>query len=178
MIIKEYAKIYKKAKKKQKTEILDLLTSMLLMSRNYIAYLLRNAGKIVSRKGNIIVISDPTKNNLSKRGRKKVYGEEVLLVLKILWRISGFISSKHLVRYTHLNQDILFEHPKIKEKLTPKIKEKLLKISASTIDRLLKSYKDRVKFERRKKRNPFSSNLKKSIKVESIFDKPKVVGYV
>ena len=116
MIIRKYAKIYKKASKKQKTKILDLLTGMLSMSRNYIAYLLRNTGKIVSRKGNIIVISDPTKNNLSKRGRKKVYGEEVLSVLKI---------------------------------------------SASTIDRLLKSYRERIKFERRKRRNPFSSNLKK-----------------
>jgi len=116
MIIRKYAKIYKKASKEQKTKILDLLTGMLSMSRNYIAYLLRNTGKIVSRKGNIIVISDPTKNNLSKRGRKKVYGEEVLSVLKI---------------------------------------------SASTIDRLLKSYRERIKFERRKRRNPFSSNLKK-----------------
>jgi len=48
MIIKEYAKIYKKARKKQETEILYLLTGMLSMSRHYIAYLLRNTGKIVS----------------------------------------------------------------------------------------------------------------------------------
>jgi len=48
MIIRKYAKIYKKASKKQKTKILDLLTGMLSISRNYIAYLLCNTGKIVS----------------------------------------------------------------------------------------------------------------------------------
>ena len=32
---------------------------------------------------------------------------------------------------------------------------------ARAIDRLLKSYRERIKFERRKRRNPFSSNLKK-----------------
>jgi hypothetical protein len=56
------------------------------------------------------------------------------------------------------------------------IKEKLLKISASTVDRLLKPVRDQMKLKDRYKKNPFSSNLKRSIEVETWFDKPKILG--
>lgn len=177
-IIKHNARKYQRARKKEKSEMLNELSGILSMNRHYIGYLLRNSGKTVLRKGKVLVITDPTRNNLSMRGRKKVYGKDVLKVLKKLWRVSGFVSSKHLVGFIRLNHDVLFEHPEIKPFLTSEIKEKLLKISPATVDRMLKPYRDRVKFIKRKRGNPFSSNVKKSVKVESWFDKPKVAGYV
>lgn len=178
VIIKHNAKAYQKAKKKQKSEMLDELSAMLSMNRHYVGYLLRNTGKVVYRDGKIVVITDSRKNYLHQRGRKKVYGKDILRVLKRIWRISGYISSKHLVGYIRFNHEILFKHPEIKRLLRPRLKEQLLQISASTVDRMLKPYRDKVKISKKYKGNPFSSNLKKSIKVESWFNKPRMAGYV
>ncbi len=92
-----------------------------------------------------------------------------------LWRYSGYISSKHLVTFIRLNEDKLSS---FFERLTPDVREKILKISPSTVDRLLKPVRDRMRLKSRYKRNPFSSNLKRSIEVESWFDKPRIPGYV
>ena len=46
-IIRENAKIYQKARKKVKTEILNELTNILKFNRDYLAYLLRNTGKMI-----------------------------------------------------------------------------------------------------------------------------------
>ncbi len=59
-----------------------------------------------------------------------------------------------------------------------RIKALLLKVSHSTVDRLLKPCRDRIKLKQKYRSNPFSSNLKKSIMVESWFDKPKQPGYL
>jgi len=66
----------------------------------------------------------------------------------------------------------------IKNLVTSRTKELLLRISASTVDRVLKPYRDRIRLKRRYKGNPFGSNLKKSIQVESWFDKTREPGYV
>jgi hypothetical protein len=178
VIIKHNAKAYQKASKKVKSKMLDELSSMLSMNRHYVGYLLRNTDRVVYRREGTVVITDSRKNYLHQRGRKKVYGKDVLRVVKEIWRISGYVSSKHLVGYIRLNHEILFRHPDIKRLLTPGLKEKLLRISASTVDRMLKPYRDKVKISKKYKGNPFSSNLKKSIKVESWFDKPRMAGYV
>ncbi len=178
VIIKHNAKAYQKASKKVKTEMLDELSAMLSMNRHYLGYLLRNTGKEVCRYGKIVVITDSRKNYLHQRGRKKEYGKDILRVLKKFWRISGYVSSKHLVGYIRLNQEILFRHPEIKRLLTPRLKEQLLRISASTVDRMLKPYRDKVRISKKYKGNPFSSNLKRSVQVESWFDKPRMAGYV
>jgi hypothetical protein len=49
-IIRENAKIYQKARKKVKTEILNELTNILKFNRDYLAYLLRNTGKKIYLK--------------------------------------------------------------------------------------------------------------------------------
>lgn len=178
MIIKENAEIYKKASKREKTKILNELEIILSMNRDYIGYLLRNTGKIVHLRGKVRVIGDPRKHDLKKRGRKKEYGEEVLKALKEIWIISGYVSSRHLVKFIRINKDILFSNPRIKEKITEEVKEKLLRISHSSIDRLLGPYREEIRFKRKRQGNPISSNVKKSVKVESWFEKPKIPGYV
>jgi len=76
-IIKHNAKIYQKSSKKMKSQILDELSSILHMNRKYLSYLLKISGKFFYAKNNIIFISDPSINRLSKRGRKKVYTKEI-----------------------------------------------------------------------------------------------------
>lgn len=166
---------YRNASKKQKTIILNELTEILHMNRKYLSYLLRNAGKTLYINGKIRVIADLSLRQTSKRGRKKVYTKALTKSLLELWKISGYASSKHLVAFIRVNQDKLSP---FFERLDPIVKEKLLKISASTVERLLKPIRDQIKLKGRYKRNPFSSNLKRSIEVETWFDKPKMAGYV
>jgi len=142
VIIKHNHKKYKRASKKIKTAMLNELSEILHMNKQYLGYLLRNSGKIIKNKNsNATIVGDPTRNNLSKRGRKRVYGKEVLEILKVLYRISGYVSSKHLVWFIRINHEKLFENPKIKSNLTDDIKLLLLRISPATVDRLLKPYR-------------------------------------
>lgn len=176
-IIKENAKIYQKSRKKIKGMILDELEQILKMNRQYLSFLLRNTGKkVVFKNKGIVYIGEYSPSRLSERGRKKVYTEDIEEVLFKIWVLSGFISSKHLQVFIRLNSDILFTHKDIKDMLTEDIKFKLLKISAATIDRLLKKYRDKWKIRQKYKTNPFSSNLKRSIQVESWFEKKQEVG--
>jgi len=176
-IIKENAKIYQKARKKIKTEMLNELTNILGFNRDYIAYLLRNTGKKIYLKGKgIVLIGEYSKKRLSQRGRKKIYTEDIGKILVKIWVISGFISSKHLEAFIRLNWDIISSY--LKGELDQEKEEKLKKISAATIDRLLKPYRKEWEFKRKRSGNPFSSNLKRSIQVESWFDREKSIGEV
>jgi len=178
-IIKENAKIYQKGSKKLKTQILNELQEILGMNRQYLSFLLRNTGKkVVIKKGGLILVGEYSPERLSRRGRKKVYTEDIEKVLFKIWVISGFISSKHLVHYIRINKDLIFSHPELKKYFIEEVKEKLLKISAATVDRILKKYRQKWKLKKKYKGNPYSSNLKRSIQVESWFDKEKEPGYL
>ncbi|MDN5336475.1 MAG: hypothetical protein PWR02_1501 [Synergistales bacterium] len=178
-IIKHNARAYQKGSKKTKSLILEDLSALLHMNRQYLAFLLRNTGRVVMRKGRIVVVSDPCVDNTSRRGRKKVYGHNVLEALKKIWPLTGFASSKHLVAFIRLNHEVLFAHPRFRDNLNDRTRGLLLKISAATADRLLKPYRDSMKLKKRYRGNPFSSNLKRSIKVEAWYDnRPKEPGYV
>jgi len=147
-IIKHNAALYRKATKKVKSIMLDELTEMLHMNRQHLAKLLRNTGRVVARKGNVVVVSDLSPKSLSRRGKKRVYGQDVVEALKKIWPLTGYASSKHLVAFIRLNHDILFTHPEFKD-LGQDTKDKLLKVSASTVDRLLKPYRDKLKLKKR-----------------------------
>jgi len=178
-IIKENAKIYQKGSKKLKTQILNELQEILWMNRQYLSFLLRNTGKkVVIKNRGLILVGEYSPERLSKRGRKKVYTEEIKKILFKIWVISGFISSKHLVYFIRLNKDLIFSHPELKKYFTEETKEKLVKISAASIDRILKKYREKWKLKKRYRGNPYSSNLKRSIQVESWFDKEKESGYL
>lgn len=176
--IGENAPKYRKASRKEKTRMLNELEEILHMHRKHIAYLLRNAGRKVYTPKGVKVIADPECSWVSKRGRKKVYTEEIIPPLVKLWRLSGYRSSKHLVAFIRLNKDVIFNHPEFSS-LDEEIKNKLLKISPATVDRLLKPIRDKEEITQRYRKNPHGSYLKKKIPVESYFDKPKdMFGYV
>jgi AraC-like DNA-binding protein len=175
-IIKENAKRYMKASKKEKMLILDDLCDTLHMRRTYIARLLRMYGKEIYFNG-IKFIPEDGEERIHNRGRKKIYTAELVPPLEKIWQASGHVSSKHLCYYIRYNADKLFDSEELKD-IKPEDKEKLLKMSASTIERLLKPIRDKWKLKDKYKSNPFSSNVKKSIMVESYFDKQKEPGTI
>ena len=68
----------KKGSKKLKTQILNELERVLGMNRQYLSFLLRNTGKkIVIKEMGVILVGKYSPERLSKRGRKKVYTEQI-----------------------------------------------------------------------------------------------------
>ena len=137
---------YSKAIKKDKTKILDEFSATAVYNRNYAARILRlKAGKVIgySRSGGKRIKYVIGKGKKTKRKANKIYTYDVFLALKKIWTIFDFICSKRLKPFMAEAIEKLTKHKEIN--LIPSVKEKLLKISASTIDRLLKPEKDRYR---------------------------------
>lgn len=191
-IIKANAQNYRRASKKKKSEILNDLAQTIHLHRKYLITLLNGTGKVVYTKEGVKLVGDPTVTYTHKRGRKKIYTQDLTPYLKILWELVGFRSSIHLVTFIRQHKEILYDvsaldelSPNLRKRVEKLIsaaeesKEKLLRVSSATVDRFLKPVKEKERLNRRYKPHPHASIIKKQIPVESYFDKPKEgpVGY-
>lgn len=155
---------YSKATKKAKTRILDEFTATTSYNRNYAARILRlKAGKVIgySRVGGKKIKYVIGKKKKTKRKRDKIYGYDVFLALRRIWTIFDFICGKRLAPFMAEAVEKLEAHKEID--LTEKVREKLAKISASTIDRLLKPEKDRCRIGKGRSGTKPGTLLKKAI---------------
>jgi len=163
---------YSKTIKKAKTKILDEFTATIGYNRNYAARILRlKAGKVIgySRVDGKKIKYVIGKKKKTKRKRDKIYGYDVFLALKKIWTIFDFICSKRLTPFMAEAVEKLEAHGEIT--LSPAVREKLLKISASTIDRLLKPEKDRYRIGKgRSGTTKPGSLLKKAIPIRTFSD--------
>ena len=127
------AKRYQKSTKKEKSTILGEYTQLTGYNRCYAAFLLRNHGRRMRVNNNTVLVGDCRKK--VKRTRDRTYDEQVVRVLKKVWLIMGFICGKRLKPAL---KEVIPTLEKYKEiELDKTIREKLLKISAATIDRVL-----------------------------------------
>jgi hypothetical protein len=186
-IIKNNASQYRRARKKQKTKMLNELTQVTRLHRKYLTHLINQTGKVYYTPQGKKLIGDPTVTYLHKRGRKKVYTEELIPYLETLWALCHFQASIYMVYLIRHNPNLLYQKPPDFDDYEPKfqrrvrkllkapesIKQKLLKISPATVDRLLRKVKRAARLTGRSKANPHASGIKKKIPVESYFDKPK-----
>lgn len=132
---------YQKTSKKKKGTILDEFIALTGYDRCYASYLLKNHGRKVWINKKVIVVGDIRKKH--KRQRQRTYGEDVLKPLKQIWVIMDCICGKRLRPLLKELLAVLQKHKELK--VTGEIKKKLLRISASTIDRILKA--ERKKYE-------------------------------
>jgi len=102
-----------------------------------------------------------------KRKKEKIYDEGVLVSLKEIWKIGDYICSKRLAPYLKEIIPVLEKWREIK--LSSKVREKLLKISAAIIDRLLTDTRKRFRIKGRPTTRP-GSLLKKSIPIRTFAD--------
>jgi len=84
-------------------------------------------------------------NKKIKRKKKKIYDQDVLVALKELWRICDYICSKRLAPFLKEIIPVLEKWGEIK--LNAKVREKLFKISAATIDRMFADIRKRCGIE-------------------------------
>jgi len=162
---------YGKAAKKARSKILDEFTATTSYNRNYATKILRlKVGKVIgySRMG-----GKKIKYVIGKRKRKKykkprIYTYDVFLKLKKIWVIFDFICSKRLAPFMGEAVEKLETHKEID--LTDEVREKLLNISASTIDRLLKSEKDKFRLGKGRSGTKPGTLLKHSIPIRTFAD--------
>ena len=162
---------YNKATKKTKAVILDEFTATTGYNRNYAARILRlKVGKVIgyTRMG-----GKKIKYVIGKRKRKKykkprIYTYDVFLALKRIWTIFDFICSKRLAPFMGEAVEKLEYHKEID--LIDDVREKLVKISASTIDRLLKPEKDKFRLGKGRSGTKPGTLLKNQIPIRTFAD--------
>lgn len=142
---------YRKATKKEKTEILNQIETSTGHNRKYLMMLLKDGAPVrKERKGN----------------RRPSYDGEVLESLKSLWRLTNYVCAKRLVPFLPILIASLERHKSMS--FEPTIKAKLLKISAATADRLLKP--EREKLRRSPSLTKQGNLLRKHIQIRTFAD--------
>ena len=114
-------------------EVLTEFTQMTGYNRCYGAYLLRHQGKRIRLSPKLVAVGDIRKKAGGQRARK--YDQKVLQALKIIWAILDYLCGKRLAAILPEVVPILQRHGELK--VDASTQERLIQISAATIDRLL-----------------------------------------
>jgi hypothetical protein len=134
-LIQEVSKRYQKARKKNKTKILDELTENTDCNRKYLLHTLANWGK-----GTTAAVKPAVCKRRKGGGRKPKYSCDFVIVLRKIWAFFSYRCGKILAPFMR-EQMCFLEGP---FHLTERDKELLLSVSPSTIDRLLKADKKKL----------------------------------
>jgi len=151
--------------------ILDEFNATTGYNRGYAARILRlKVGRVIgyARMGGKKIKYVIGKKKKTKKKRDKIYTYDVFLKLKKIWAIFDFICSKRLAPFMREAVEKLEACGEID--LTEKVREKLLKISASTIDRLLRSEKDKFRLGKGRSGTKPGTLLKHSIPIRTFAD--------
>ena len=142
-VTKATAGQYRGASKKEKGKILDQFIATTGYSRWYARLVLRHEGRrLQTDKQTIIVVE---RKSSVKRKRARCYDEKVQTALIRLWRIMDYICGKRLQPMLPELLTVLERHNEFR--CDRETRAKLLRISAASIDRLLRT--ERRKYELR-----------------------------
>jgi hypothetical protein len=120
-VSKETALRYQKSRKKEKTRILDEFVALTGYTRHHASWVLRTWGK-----------RSPPKRT---RDRPRVYDKRLFDALRKVWIVCDCICGKRLAPYLKVIVPVLIAHNELE--VDTETAEKLVRISAATIDRLL-----------------------------------------
>jgi len=157
---------YIKATKKGKAKILDGFCTTTGYNRVYAARILRlKVGKVIgyARAGGRRIKYVIGKTKKKRKSRPRIYTYDVFLALKKIWVVFDFICGKRLAPFMAEAVAKLEKHKEIN--ITDKVREKLLMISASTIDRMLKPEKDKQRLGKGRSGTKPGSLLKSKIPI-------------
>ena len=169
-LTKHYAERYRKAKsKKEKSQILDDFCQLMNYNRNYASWLLRNCGKKIvvrSKTGERTILVGDINKRITRK-RKKIYDSKVKRALVKVWRIMDYPCGKRLAPML----------PKIVPKLIEtgdlvvddEVREKLMRISPATIDRMLTDEKKKMNLKCKSRTKP-GTLLKHQIPIRTFAD--------
>jgi len=170
-VTKELKKRYNKATKKGKGVILDEFCATTGYNRSYASWILKiKKDKVLGyiKSGGKRIKFVAAKKKAKKRGKPRIYTYDVFLALKKIWVIFDFICSKRLAPFMAEAVKKLEAHRELD--ITNKVRQKLFKISASTIDRLLKKEKDKFRLGKGKSGTKPGTLLKNQIPIRTFAD--------
>lgn len=142
-VTKATAAQYRGASKKEKSKILDQFVATTGYSRWYARLVLRHEGRRVQTDKHTIIVVE--RKSRSRRKRARYYDQTVQTALVKLWRIMDYICGKRLQPMLPELLTVLERHNEFR--CDRETKAKLLRISAASIDRLLRP--ERRKYELR-----------------------------
>jgi len=160
------AKKYRSTNKKGKTKILDTFTEQTGYDRKYAIYILANEGKI---KGAVRKVRlKATHKSKIKRAYPQFYDKAVQVALALIWEAFNYQCGKLLAPFLHENIDIIVSEPHFNA--SKEVIAKLGKISAATIDRLLKPNRAKLKIKGTSGTRAAAQHMKNLIPVLTYFE--------
>lgn len=142
ILVKNHARGYQRASKKEKTAILNQFVEATGYNRTYAGRVLRNHGKRCQLgRGGLVVQGEA--GGRFRRGRGREYGPDLIEPLVKVWENLDYLCGKRLVRGLPGALESLERHGEIE--WDEESRTKLLKMSASTMDRLLAD--ERAKYQ-------------------------------
>jgi hypothetical protein len=153
---------YQKAGKKERGRILDEFVQTTGYHRCYASQLLRTQGQKVRLSRTLVLVKDVTQSR--PRQPSRIYDQSVKRALEQLWLIMDGICGKRLVVMLPKIIPILEQHDEIH--LDGETREKLLHISAATIDRVLSAEKKKWALKSRSRTKP-GTLLKQQIPIRT-----------
>lgn len=161
----EVCRRYRKATKKDKGRILDEFVRTTGFNRCYARWLLRQHGRRVQVRPGVQVEGDG--HLRAERIRPRIYGPEVLEPLKKLWTLLDYPAGKRLAAAL---PDVVPHLVALKElRLKKTVHQKLLAVSAATIDRLLKPERQKHQLKGRAHTKP-GTLLKHQVPIRTFAD--------
>lgn len=154
---------YRGAGKKEKGKILDQFITTTGYSRWYARLVLRHEGRRIQTDKKTILLAVREKLK-KKRKRPSLYDEKVQIALVKLWRIMDYICGKRLQPLLPELLTVLERHNEFS--CDRETRAKLLRISAASIDRLLKPERQKHQLRGRAGTKP-GTLLKKQIPIRT-----------
>jgi hypothetical protein len=157
---------YRAVPKREKTKILDTFIAQTGYGRKYAIHILNNEGKtkFVGKK----VKAKISRGNNNKRIYPRFYDKKVQDALIPVWEAFNYQCGKLFAPFLHANIGHIAKDPKFK--FGDEVISKLKKISAATIDRLLRKNKAALKIKGTGGTKQAANHIKKLIPVLSHFE--------
>lgn len=165
VLVKTHARDYQRAGKKEKGRILEVFVGVTGYNRSYAARLLRSHGRKIHMGGRLVAEVDAVRR--VKRRRARLYGSAEAELLKRLWEYLDYPCGKRLVEALPGALESLASHGELDE--SSETRQKLLRMSASTADRLLDVERQKVTFLHRGGTKP-GTLLKSQIEIRTFAD--------
>jgi hypothetical protein len=146
-VTESFRRDYHKAKRKEKTALLDEFVKRTGYDRKYAVKLLRKQPKellLYTKGGAVKLKAEKRKRPANRRGKKK-YDERFAVVLRIIWAFFWYKCGKILSPLLRQQMPFIADWPAFG--ITDEIRQKLLDVSPATIDRILKKDKAELKLK-------------------------------
>ena len=146
-VASQMATRYRQASKKKKGQIIEEYMGLTGCTRHHAAWLLRCWGTTVWDRHDGRLVKIVVGRRRRRQHTRRIYDAQTVAALSKLWRHFGYLCGKRLAATLRLwlpNYESWDERSRRRIALTPEMREKLLRISPATIDRVLRAEKRKL----------------------------------